>query len=292
MSRAVIAYIPAIHQGYINFIQKFPDELFVLDTTFINETPRMERDIRALKPSMVVQMIKALNISSSVKLLSNEKDLAAVRKFDSVVMPDEDISRDVAKHHLTNIDIQFASTFLRWDRQISTTEFEVPPNRIVTTKQLDRELMALTIEEGQKSPDWWRQVGGVLAKAGKPQLIAHNSPVPSHDYTLGPFGDPRSNFDYGEYFELSKLVHAEAGIIAQAAKRGISLDGASLYVSTFPCPVCAKSVALAGIKKVYYHKGYSMLDAEDILRAFKVELILVKMKDPPPKAGGQVLAPN
>ena len=52
------------------------------------------------------------------------------------------------------------------------------------------------------------------------------------------------------------------------------------FVSTFPCPVCAKSIAVAGIKKVYYCQGYSLLDAEDILRPYGVELIFVKMKNP------------
>jgi dCMP deaminase len=99
--------------------------------------------------------------------------------------------------------------------------------------------------------------------------------MPSKDYTFGPFGDPRSNFDAGEHFELSKAIHAEAALIAQAARRGAPLDGASVYVTTFPCPVCAKSIAAAGITKVYYTKGYSLFDAEDVLGAAHIEIIQV-----------------
>ena len=63
------------------------------------------------------------------------------------------------------------------------------------------------------------------------------------------FGDPRSNFDAGKNIELSKFIHAEASLIAQAAKQGAKLEGASIYVTTFPCPVCARLVATAGLRK-------------------------------------------
>ena len=176
-----------------------------------------------------------------------------------------------------NKKIEFIPAFLRWDRQISTTEFEVPPDREVTEEEFHKEIMAGAFEESKKSPDWWRQIGAVIMRAGKPILIGHNEPLPS-EYTLNAFGDPRSNFDAGEakYKDLGKFIHGEANLIAQAARKGIPLEGTTLYVTTFPCPACAKSIAVAGIKEVYYSKGYSMLDAEDILRAFNIKIIMVK----------------
>ncbi|HLN18769.1 MAG TPA: deaminase, partial [Patescibacteria group bacterium] len=62
----------------------------------------------------------------------------------------------------------------------------------------------------------------------------------------------------------------------KAAKDGISLNNTNLYVTTFPCPTCAKLIAEAGIKKVYYESGYSLSDAEDILKNAGIEIILVK----------------
>jgi len=56
----------------------------------------------------------------------------------------------------------------------------------------------------------------------------------------------------------------------------MALEDAYLYVTTFPCPVCAKSIAEAGIQKLYYSQGYSLLDAEDVLRAYGVKIVLVK----------------
>lgn len=51
-------------------------------------------------------------------------------------------------------------------------------------------------------------------------------------------------------------VHAEQNAIADAARRGISLDGATAYVTHFPCINCAKILAAAGILEIKYHFDY------------------------------------
>ena len=65
-------------------------------------------------------------------------------------------------------------------------------------------------------------------------------------------------------------------MIAQAAHDGVSLKDSIIYVTTFPCPNCARLIAKAGIKKVYYSKGYSLLDAEKILDHFDIDIFLVQ----------------
>lgn len=272
----VVAYIPALHRGYIDFFRKYPGALYVLGEALVREVPRMERDIRALGAAEVKALLEGLRIFEKIAVL-DRNTLPEVQKSSAqIIMPDEDVSRQFAEAHLPGRAVEFVPVFLRWDKQISTKEFEVPPDRVISENEFDREIMSAAFAEARKSPDWWRQVGAILVKDGKPLLVGFNRPAPSKDYTLGPFGDPRSNFDAGIGFEISKALHAEAGIIARAARQGIPLEGASLYVTTFPCPVCAKSIAGAGIKKAYYSKGYSLLDAEDVLRAYGVEIVLVK----------------
>jgi dCMP deaminase len=51
-------------------------------------------------------------------------------------------------------------------------------------------------------------------------------------------------------------VHAEQNAIADAARRGIPLDGAMAYVTHFPCINCAKLLASAGIRAIKYHWNY------------------------------------
>lgn len=45
-------------------------------------------------------------------------------------------------------------------------------------------------------------------------------------------------------------VHAEANAVAQAAKNGVRIDGATLYVTVSPCWPCFKLVANAGIIRI------------------------------------------
>ena len=67
-----------------------------------------------------------------------------------------------------------------------------------------------------------------------------------------------------------RAVHAEANAILQAAKMGISLEGASLYCTLKPCPDCIKMIASAGIEIVYYEMDYYH-DDPDLWRFWEAE---------------------
>jgi len=51
-------------------------------------------------------------------------------------------------------------------------------------------------------------------------------------------------------------VHAEQNAISDAARRGVSLEGATIYITHFPCINCAKILAAAGIANIKYHRDY------------------------------------
>ena len=53
-----------------------------------------------------------------------------------------------------------------------------------------------------------------------------------------------------------RTIHAEQNAIVQAAKHGISIDGATLYCTMEPCFTCAKMIINAGIKRVVAKKKY------------------------------------
>jgi len=51
-------------------------------------------------------------------------------------------------------------------------------------------------------------------------------------------------------------VHAEQNAICDAARRGVSLEGSTVYITHFPCINCAKILAAAGICAIKYHHDY------------------------------------
>jgi dCMP deaminase len=55
----------------------------------------------------------------------------------------------------------------------------------------------------------------------------------------------------------SRAIHAEANAIAQAAKHGISCQGASIYVTLEPCLSCLKLIISTGIQQVYYETVFN-----------------------------------
>ena len=56
--------------------------------------------------------------------------------------------------------------------------------------------------------------------------------------------------------EYGRMVHAEMAAITDAARRGVSVAGARLFCTTFPCHNCAKHIVAAGIRDVIYIEPY------------------------------------
>lgn len=56
--------------------------------------------------------------------------------------------------------------------------------------------------------------------------------------------------------EYGRSVHAEMAALMDAAKRGIAVEGCTLYTTTFPCHNCAKHILASGLKRVVYVEPY------------------------------------
>ena len=64
------------------------------------------------------------------------------------------------------------------------------------------------------------------------------------------------NIPRGERYELCRSVHAEQNALIQAAKLGVSVEGATLYCTHQPCTICTRLIINAGIKRVVYKFPY------------------------------------
>lgn len=53
-----------------------------------------------------------------------------------------------------------------------------------------------------------------------------------------------------------RTIHSEQNALLQCAKLGVSAEGATLYVTHFPCLHCAKSIVTVGIREVVYLHDY------------------------------------
>ena len=53
-----------------------------------------------------------------------------------------------------------------------------------------------------------------------------------------------------------RTIHAEINAILQCSKFGVGTEGATIYVTHFPCLNCTKSIIQAGIKEICYSNDY------------------------------------
>jgi dCMP deaminase len=72
-------------------------------------------------------------------------------------------------------------------------------------------------------------------------------------------------------------VHAEANAIIQAAKNGVAIDGADIYVTASPCWNCFKLIANSGIKRIFYGEFYRDNRIISVARKARIQLKQVKL---------------
>lgn len=273
-----MAFVPVLHEGYRQFLEKHQDTetLYIFGSDLIEkEFPHLQKEIRALTPEIMKEAILALSLAKEVKILTLEELESLAQTDVEIISPDEDVSRELAEKYFKNKSVTFDKVFLRWDKHKSMEERPVETDQKISREEFDRQVINDLKAEAEKGSDWWRRIASAIIKDGKVILQAHNEHMPS-EHSPYTDGDPRNNFHKGVGIELSTSFHSEAALIAEAARKGESLEGASMYATVFPCPPCAKLIANSGIKKLYYSGGYTLLDQDKLLQNKGVEIIYVE----------------
>jgi len=107
-----------------------------------------------------------------------------------------------------------------------------------------------------------RPIGAVLVKNKHILATGYNGAMPgvSHCIDDGECFRRSLSVSDDDKYNFCRATHAEANAVSQAARYGISIDGASLYVTLAPCYVCVKLLATANIKKIYYEYDYESIN--------------------------------
>ena len=272
--KQVLLYLPVVHAGHEAFFARHRDaaEVLILGSGFKRVFKSLAKDIRALPPERAAQFLQVMLPGTPVRVIE-PADLPAAVTAATLVLPDEDITRNLAaEHHLgESREIVFDKTFLRWDREWSQARRPADFDGKLTVAELPERIVARATDLAGHSSDWWRQVGAIAWRGEEILGAAWNHHRPS-EYAPYIDGDPRDGFSRGVRADLSTAIHAEASVIARAARSGTSLNGADLYVTTFPCPACARLIAESGFRRCYFTGPYSVLEGDHVLHAAGVEL--------------------
>lgn len=103
-----------------------------------------------------------------------------------------------------------------------------------------------------------RKIGAVIVKNNRILTTGYNG-APSGIKNCVERGEcmrRNENIPSGTKQELCYAIHAEQNAIIQAAKMGVSIDGATLYCTHQPCTICSKMIINSGIKRIVYINEY------------------------------------
>ncbi len=143
--------------------------------------------------------------------------------------------------------------------------------------QFDQQIIKAVQVEQKKSHCWIRQCGAVIVKDKKVLTKGYNKIWPDDGFCLDQ-GCVRETkiLAPNESLELCVSSHAEMSAIGRAAEKGIAIAGATLYTSSFPCPNCAKIIAVSGISEVIFWRDYSSKLGEKILASANIKMTKLK----------------
>ncbi len=121
-------------------------------------------------------------------------------------------------------------------------------------------------------------VGAVIVKDGRILSTGYNGTPPGFtnccDHWNGEY--TKDHHEWSKTYE----IHAEMNAIIWAAREGISIDGATIYVTLEPCSECSKNLIASGIKKIVYEKAYEHTNSDIVSNFLKDNNVLIEqLKD-------------
>lgn len=130
----------------------------------------------------------------------------------------------------------------------------------IVKKTIDRPswheyFMSIALLTSTRSPCHRLHVGCVIVK---------NNSILSTGYN-GFIAGAEHNSIMCEGHEVA-TIHAEQNAIAQCAKNGVNICGATAYITHFPCINCFKVMIASGIKNIYYNEVYDNKNNEIVIR--------------------------
>jgi len=112
-----------------------------------------------------------------------------------------------------------------------------------------------------------KQVGAVIVKDGRILSTGYNGTPSGYkncsDHWNGKY--TKDHHDWSKTYE----IHAEMNAIIWAARKGISIEGATIYVTLEPCSECSKNLIASGIKRIVYDIAYEHTNSEIISKFIK-----------------------
>ncbi len=124
----------------------------------------------------------------------------------------------------------------------------------------DEYFMLLAKLAATRSTCFSRPVGAVIVRDRRILATGYNGAAPGSwhctDKRQCYWRQPENHVPGMEPRDLSRAIHAEMNAMAHAARKGIIIEGGTIYCTLSPCMNCFKVLISAGIKKVFFEHIY------------------------------------
>lgn len=109
----------------------------------------------------------------------------------------------------------------------------------------DEYFMSIALLASQRSPCQRLHVGSVIVKNNRLISMGYNGFIQGAPH----ISRIKDNHE-------QSIIHSEVNALADCSKRGVSLSGAKIYITHYPCINCFRSIAACDIKEIIYLNDY------------------------------------
>ncbi|MBN1447042.1 MAG: dCMP deaminase family protein [Bacteroidetes bacterium] len=150
-----------------------------------------------------------------------------------------------------------------------------------TRKSWDAYFMGIAMMVAERATCNRAKIGAVIVKNKNIIATGYNGSPAGHPHCtdVGCLIYVSRNPDGEEEENCFRTIHAEINAIAQAARHGVSIEGADIYVTASPCYHCLKTLINTGIRRVCYLKPYKIERIKPLLEYSDIELVQVRVEE-------------
>lgn len=135
---------------------------------------------------------------------------------------------------------------------------------------LDKVYMQTAVLHSELSHALRKQVGAVLVTSQGVTLTGYNgTPTGCNNACEHCIGSEETGY---ELVTKAEVIHAELNCIMKAAREGVSVLGATLYVTLSPCIQCSAMLIQVGVKRVVYKERYKDTTGITLLQSAGVKV--------------------
>lgn len=141
----------------------------------------------------------------------------------------------------------------------------------------DKNFINIAAEIATASKCVSKNVGAVIVKNGRILSTGYNGTPAGYtnccDHWDGEY--TREHHEWSKTYE----IHAEMNAIIWAAREGISIKDATIYVTLEPCSECSKNIIASGIKRIVYDKSYEHTNSDVVANFIKENGVIIEQID-------------